>query len=53
MLKIPLEEYDDLEEDFEFSIEIIEDISCRLQTSYNREIEYDAIPMGISNREEW
>ncbi len=39
--------------DDDFDIEIIEDTSLGYQTLYNRESEYDAVPMtALSNRED-
>lgn len=48
-----LESIEDDEEDFDLCIEIYENNFNRSELSYNREFEYDAVPMTISNREEW
>jgi hypothetical protein len=48
---LTLKIFDELEEEYDFDIEVIEEQSTRIQSSYNREIECDAVPMN--NREEW
>jgi hypothetical protein len=49
---ITLNIFDQLEDD-DFDFEIIEDTTTRTITSYNREVECDAVSMDLNNREEW
>jgi hypothetical protein len=46
--------FDELEEeDFDLDFVVIEETTSRVQVSYNREAECDAVAMTINNREEW
>lgn len=53
MITLNLDLFEDEDEDFDLCIEVYEDNSRLSQSSYNREIECDAIPMSFPNREEW
>ncbi len=53
MITLNLDFLEDEEEDFDLLIEVYEDNSRLPQSSYNREIECDAISMDSCNREEW
>jgi|DEB19_MinimDraft_3_1074340.scaffolds.fasta_scaffold05946_4 hypothetical protein len=51
---ITLSIFDELEDcDDDLDFEIIEESPSRSVTAYNRIAECDAIPMGVSNREDW
>jgi hypothetical protein len=53
MLKLDFTSDYPLEDDFDFDIEIIEDVSYRAQTCYNRQVDCDAVSMSdLLNREE-